>query len=494
METGGANQAETRIPASQQPSHRPLAENVLGAGSGIVLGFASAAPAVSLAGVLGGLAGASGYGALLALFIGFLPLLGIAFGFYYLNRWRPDVGISYSWVGRILNPYLGAFVGLLIIIAFVVSNAFSIIPAASTLLSIFLPKLATNNWAITVTGTLFLIGITTLVVAGIRIAANFQWVITSLELLIFSTFGIWALVDALSHHPAGYATPSIHWFSLSAAGGSSGLVAGLLISVFWYSGWETAVVVNEETKRRFHNPGLAGIWALVGVLIASLVLSAMFFSRISPAHMFANTTTWLPDLGIKLAGRPWGDILALAITSGFVGGIETTIITFGRVAFSMGRDGVLPAGFATVGKRRKTPWVAMIALSVPSFAIFIFDLWFGSKAIGTVLVNLSSSIGLMFVVYYALTGATAAWMLRGVVFKSVTAFVTGLVLPLGGAAFLIWVGIKAATGLSHSTLITFFVTIAICVLIVVLSRLVGKTEFYKKSTQVEIELAPSEDQ
>ena len=113
---------------AQQPRHRPLRENAIGATSGIVLGFASAAPGVSLAGVLASLAGASGYGALFALFVGFLPLVGIAFGFYYLNRWRPDVGISYAWIGRIISPYLGAFVGILIILAGLDDAAHTLLP------------------------------------------------------------------------------------------------------------------------------------------------------------------------------------------------------------------------------------------------------------------------------------------------------------------------------------------------------------------------------
>jgi len=493
MAPGPVNKTQVHVPPSEQPRHRPLAENVLGVASGIVLGYASAAPVASLAGVLGGLAGVSGYGALLAIFVGFLPLLGIAFGFYYLNRWRPDVGISYSWIGRILNPYLGAFVGMLIIIAYVVSNTFSIIPAASSLLTLVAPGLATSHFAIAITGTLFLAAITVVVVSGIRIAANFQWVITAFESVVLFTFGGWAMVDAIIHHPAGSATPSLHWLSLTSAGGGKGLMAGLLITVFWYSGWETAVVVNEETRQRFRYPGLAGIWALVGVLVASMLFFTLFFSLVSPQYMFAHTATWLPDLGVRLAGHPWGNIMAVAILASFIGALETTIITFGRVAFSMGRDGVLPKAFTAVGKRTKTPWAAMLILSVPSFAFFILDLWFGSASIGTILVNLSSSIGLMFVIYYALTGITATWMLRHVVFRSVGGFVTGLVLPLGGAAFLVYMGYRASAGLSRSTLVTFLVTMVICVLIVVLSRVLGRSKFYAKGTETDIELARSGD-
>ncbi|MGA2872232.1 MAG: APC family permease [Isosphaeraceae bacterium] len=472
---------------AQQPRHRPLRENAIGATSGIVLGFASAAPGVSLAGVLASLAGASGYGALFALFVGFLPLVGIAFGFYYLNRWRPDVGISYAWIGRIISPYLGAFVGILIILAFVVSNAFSIIPASTTLLTLFSPKYASNHFIVMITGTVFLLAITVLVVSGIRISARFQWVLTSCELAVFTLFGVWAMVHGLTTHAVGAKAPSPQWFTIAGAGGTGGLLSGLLITVFWYSGWETAVVVNEETTHRFRNPGLAGIWALVGVLLASVVLSMFYLTLVSPKQMGANSGTWLADVGTHLAGHPWGDILALAICSSFIGGIQTTIITFGRVAFSMGRDGVLPKVFAAVNNRTKTPWLAMIILSVPSFAMFLFSLWSSTGTIGTVLTNLVSSIGLMFVVYYALTGLTAAWMLRRVVLTSVVSFVTGLLLPVGGALVLIWIGVETLHGLTAQTILTFVVTLVLAAVVVVLSKVFGKSEFYGHPADVEIE-------
>ena len=135
------------MPHTSNKDHGSLAHNVLGLWDGIVLGFASAAPGISIAGVLGGIAGVSGYGALLALLVGFVPMIFIAFSFYHLNRWRADVGISYAWVGRILNPMVGAFVGILILIAFVVSNSFAIIPAATNFLTVF-SSTAASGWSL----------------------------------------------------------------------------------------------------------------------------------------------------------------------------------------------------------------------------------------------------------------------------------------------------------------------------------------------------------
>ncbi|HZU14295.1 MAG TPA: APC family permease [Chloroflexota bacterium] len=479
------------FPQPQEPEHRPLAENAVGVIDGIVLGIASSAVGASLGGVLAPIAAASGYGAVLALLVGFIPLLGIGVGFYYLNRWRPDVGISYAWVGRLVNPYLGAFIGYLIIAAFVVSNAFAIIPAATTLLTIVKPSLVSNNWAITIVGTLILIIISLIVILGIRIAARFQWILLGFELVVLFVFGTWSLVKALtSPHLHGVATPSLSWFSLSGAGGTSGLVAGLLISMFWYSGWETSVVINEETKRRFSNPGAAGIWALVVIVVLSMYFAICFLSLVPPKAMNANASNWLPLLGDRLAGRPWGNLVALALMSSFIGGIETTIITYGRVSFSMGRDRVFPPAFAGVNPQTRTPVWSMVIWTIPSFIIFILNLWSG--AMSNVLGNLSSSIGLMFVFYYAVTGLTATWLLRRIIFRSVRNFITGLVLPAGGALVILWVGAKSLLQLSPATVITAVIVAVVGIVIVLLSRYAGQSPFFTHPESIQTEMANPE--
>jgi amino acid transporter len=410
--------------------------------------------------------------------VGFLPLVFIAMAFFHLNRWRADVGISYAWIGRILNPMVGAFVGLLIIIAFVVSNSFAIIPAATNFLTVFSSSAANNKWLVTVIGTVMLLLITAFVVAGIRLAARFQWVLTTFELIVFTIFGILALRHGVTHHHAGGTTPTFSWFSLHSAGGSSGLIAGMLISVFWYSGWETSVVVNEETRRARRNPGLAGIGSLVAVLFVSLLFSVLFFAAVRPGTM-ANSSAWLSTLGLQLGGKPWGYFLILAIMTGYLGGIETTIITFGNVGYSMGRDGVLWRAFGKVSERTKMPWQSIAILSVPSFAMFIIQVWSGGK-LATIVADLASSLGLMFVIYYALTGFTAAWMLRGVARSNVAVAITGVVLPLVGSLLLLYIGGKTWVQSSTTTPIkvTFIVAIAVSAVGVVVSRYAGKSPFF----------------
>jgi amino acid transporter len=239
------------------------------------------------------------------------------------------------------------------------------------------------------------------------------------------------------------------------------------------------VVVNEETRRANRNPGLAGIGSLVGVLIVSIVLAILFLTDVSPHAMNANSG-WLTQTGLALVGRPWGYVLTLAILLGYLGGIETTIITFGNVGYSMGRDNVLWRAFAKVSDRTGMPWFAILVLTIPSYIMFLLQVWASGDSLATVLGDLASSLGLMFVVYYALTGIASAWLVRTITAKNLKVIITGVLLPLFGSGVLIWIGVKSWSTSPSSVRITWIVAMGISILGILISRYVGKSTFYRR--------------
>src|SRR5947209_11240203 len=86
---------------------------------GTVIGVASTAPAYSLASAIA-LVAVIGVYAPSAMVIAFLPMLGVAIGFYWLNRRIPNCGTSYAWVAKSLNPALGFLTGWVILAADVI--------------------------------------------------------------------------------------------------------------------------------------------------------------------------------------------------------------------------------------------------------------------------------------------------------------------------------------------------------------------------------------
>ena len=86
----------------------------------------------------------------------------------------------------------------------------------------------------------------------------------------------------------------------------------------------------------------------------------------------------------------------------------------------------------------------------------------------------------MFVVYYALTGFASAWMLRKVARQSVWTALSGVLLPLAGAAVLLWIGVKSWGESASSVRVTWIVAMALSVVGVVISRYAGKSDFYRQ--------------
>ena len=91
-------------PAPGAPEH--LRESVGPVGTAVIA-MANTAPTLSIGIGLGLISLDTGAAVPAMVLIAVLPILGIALAFSRLNRSERNLGASYSWVGRILSPWLG---------------------------------------------------------------------------------------------------------------------------------------------------------------------------------------------------------------------------------------------------------------------------------------------------------------------------------------------------------------------------------------------------
>src|SRR5260221_6867926 len=76
--------------------------------------------------------------------------------------------------------------------------------------------------------------------------------------------------------PPGHLTPSISWFNPFHISSFSAFVSGIILVVFIYWGWDTAVSVNEETKDSKRTRGLAALLSTIILLITyALIVTSM---------------------------------------------------------------------------------------------------------------------------------------------------------------------------------------------------------------------------
>src|SRR5690349_8876647 len=198
----------------------------------ILIAVAGTAPANSLAVSTGALVVAVGLFGPGAILFGAISMFGIAIAYFYLNVWRSDAGAAYAWVGRSLNPYLGFFAGWAPLVANLIYMVAGSLPAAEATLDLVDPSLAQNPLAVTAVGAVWFIFIAVIVLAGIHTTAEFQKVVTAIEILGILLLALVGLVEGIR---TGHAF-SIQWLS-PFPGSLRAFMAGALVSLFYFWGW-----------------------------------------------------------------------------------------------------------------------------------------------------------------------------------------------------------------------------------------------------------------
>jgi amino acid transporter len=425
----------------------PLRKGTLSLFDTTVIATSSVAPAYTLAATLGLLIAAVGLQSPAGILVGFFPVLFIAMAYYYLNRQDPNCGASYSWVSRTLNPYIGWVSGWVQLVANVFFCASAPILAGAyslQLLNTLFPDqinsdIAGNKWYIAGFAFLWLALVTFMVVRGIRITANFQWVLVMIEVLIVVGFSLVALIKALGGH--GATSFDAGWFNIGSLGGISGVASGAVLAVFFFWGWDTAANVNEESVDSDESPGQAGIismFILLGIFMLAAVATQMFLSQ-DTLNNSSNQSTILLVLAQQLSFNNVGvgAIMVLAVLSSTVATTQTTLLPSSRLSFSMARDGVFPRIFSTVHPQWRTPWVG--TLITAAFSCVVILLTAAVDAANTLFGRLITDIGLLVSLYYGITGIACAWAFRKTLFSSPKRFLFAGILPLVGGLFLLYI-------------------------------------------------------
>jgi len=107
---------------------------------------------------------------------------------------------------------------------------------------------------------------------------------------------------------------------------------------------------------------------------------------------------------------------------------------------------VLPRSLGSISERYRTPAVATLLLGGTMMVLAIIDVFATSVASAmAVIINTS---GVLYAIFYAVTGLAAAWYYRRMLFQSAKNVIMLGLLPVAGAALLIWVAVKGFQGLS----------------------------------------------
>ena len=432
-----------------------LKDGALGLVSATVIGVASTAPAYSLAATLGFITLAVGLRSPAIMWISFIPMACIAAAFFYLNRADPDCGTNFSWVTRAIGPRSGWMGGWSSAVAdLVIMPSLAGIAASYTFQLFGWNHAGPNNWATLALGIVFIMAMTWICVVGIELSARSQLILLGTELAVLVVFSVVALYKAFANKIHGSIHPAASWLKPSGFGGISGLTAGILLAVFLYWGWDTAVSVNEECEDSNRTPGLAAVlstFILVAIYVivaaAAQAVKGPDFLTNNPGDVFAATGKLV--FGTSGLGTFMVKLLIIAVLSSAAASCQTTILPAARTALSMAIHRAFPPKFAEVHPQYLTP-----AFSTWFFGI-VSSIWYAGLVIlsrtggGNVLSWSVLGVGLMIAYYYGQTGIACVIYYRRYLFKSVKNFFFVGLLPLIGGVSLGAVFIKSVWDMTN---------------------------------------------
>ncbi len=441
-------------PAGSAPGAKGLKAGVLGLMSGIVIGLASTAPAYSLAASLGLIVVLAGEKAPAILLLAFVPMYLIAVAYRELNEAEPDCGTTFTWVGRAFGPWMGWMAGWGIIAAdIIVMAGLAQVAGQYSFLLVGADSLAGSRLWTTVAGVIWIAVMTYICYRGIEVSTRLQFVLLGIELVVLVAFAMVALIRVYSGDaPAGSMTPSLAWLWPGGLGPAD-LVDAVLIAVFLYWGWDSAVACNEESADPGRTPGRAAVLATL-LLLATYVLvavAAVAFAGTGATGIGlgndANSKDVFAAIGPAIfgesgIGRFFVALLIISVLTSAAASTQTTILPTARAALSMGAYRAIPQRYATVHPGYLTPSYSTWAMGIVSI-VFYVGLTLVSE---NVLADSIAAVGLLIAFYYGLTGFACVWFYRGQL-RGRDLWVKGVLPGLGGVLLL---GAFVASGIAYA--------------------------------------------
>ena len=430
-------------PAGALVGDKGLKRDAIGFLSNLVIGIASTAPAYSLAATLGFIVAVNGMGfhAPAVLLVSFVPILLIAFAYKYLNRADPDCGTTFAWGTRAMGPWVGWLNGWAIFVADVIVMAsLSVIASTYTYLLFGWDHGANSTFWILIGATVWIAVMTWICWRGIELSARVQQFLLAAEILILAAFAIVALVKVYVNNPAHSVHPSFDWFNPFALGFSP-LVDGMLLGIFIYWGWDSGVMVNEETESSAEAPGRAAVLSTLILLAIYLVVGASAQAYGGTQVLIDNSNDVLRVLGGSVFGSPWDKLLIIAVLTSASASTQTTILPTARTTLSMARWKAIPSVFGHIHPRNLTPDVSTLAMGGLSIVFTVLLVAFNSSQ--DVLGDSITAVGFAILFYYGFTGLICVVYFRKELVKSWKHFLAAGIIPFVGFGVMAAIFVKA---------------------------------------------------
>ena len=294
--------------------------------------------------------------------LGFLLIAVIlavfAIGYTAMGRYITNAGAFYAYISRGLSRAAGVGASLIALIAY---NAMQvgIFGLFGFQLSMFIESklgFSTPWWLWIVLGA---VAVGLLGVNKIDVSARVLGALVAIEFLVVIVFDVYALAAAPESLTATTLNPA------ELFGPSLGIV--LVFGVAAFMGFEGAAIYGEEAKdpkRTVPRATYAAV-AIIGVFYA---FSAWAFSvGVGPSQIVGASQEYGPDLMFVFMSEHvsviFVDIMNVLFITSLFAALQSFHNAVARYLFSLGREGVVPAWFASTGKSG-APWAGSVTQTI----------------------------------------------------------------------------------------------------------------------------------
>ena len=204
-----------------------------------------------------------------------------------------------------------------------------------------------------------LVGVLALInVCGVRAGTQVSNFFTAAKLVpLFAVIILGLFVLSARHAPAPVAEP--------AAQGAGQWLKAVLLIIFAYGGFETALAPMSEAK----NPRRDAPFALFTALIVCMVIYTLIqWVVVGVLPDAAHSERPLADVARIALGPVGAGLVALGALLAFYGYLSAKILAMPRVTFALAEQGDFPKVFAAIHRRFHTPYVSILVFAAMVWA------------------------------------------------------------------------------------------------------------------------------
>jgi APA family basic amino acid/polyamine antiporter len=284
------------------------------------------------------------------------------------SRFRTTGGL-YLYARATFGPLAGFEIGWLAWIVRLTAFA-ALCNLFADYLAYFLPGASSGSGRVAAV-TVVVLFLATVNIVGVRVASS-----------VGNIFTIGKLVPLLLLVVAGSFFIDTGNYSTAVPPGYAGFSASVLLLMFAFSGFETAVIPAGEARDPQRDVPFA---LLAGAAIVVLLYVAIQAVCIGTLPELANSQRPLADVGGRLFGRPGAVVISLGALISVIGTMNVVMLGAPRLLFAMAEQGQLPRIFSATHARFRTPHVAIGLSAAGMFALTISGTFASAATLSTII-------------------------------------------------------------------------------------------------------------